>query len=68
MNADKGADKLRHAAEVDPGPNKDSEKAHQADTEAAEAHAELTQPELSKGRPKPSNGGSRPSNAGTDGP
>ncbi len=72
MDAQKSADKLRHAAERDPGPDKTEAKGkerREADTKSAEAHAELTQPELSKGRPSPgSKRGKRPSNAGTDGP
>ncbi len=54
MDAQKSADKLRHAAERDPGPDKAKEKEkerREADTQSAEAYAELTQPGLSKGRP-----------------
>jgi hypothetical protein len=69
MNADKGADKLRHAAELESGPGKDAKKKQRhADTAAAAAHPELTRPDISKGRPTASNGETRPSNSGTDGP
>jgi hypothetical protein len=72
MYANKSAEKLRHAAEHEPGPDKTTEKdRRQADTEAAEAHFELTKHGLSKGRPSPGGEGKdeqRPSNAGTDGP
>ena len=72
MYENQSAEKLRHAAEREHGPNKTREKdRRRADTEAAEAHLELTKPSFSKGRPSP--GGEekdeqRPSNAGTDGP
>lgn len=45
MDAQKSADKLRHAAERDPGPDKTEAKGkerREADTKSAEAHAELT--------------------------
>ena len=72
MNANKSAEKLRHAAERETRPDTTKPKdRRQADTEAAEAHLELTKPSLSKGRPSPGGEGKdeqRPSNAGTDGP
>ena len=53
MDLNKGAHKLRHAAERE-ATGKDREAArHESDTKAAEAHPELTKPEHRKGRPGP---------------
>jgi hypothetical protein len=53
MHLNKGAHKLRHAAERE-ATGKDREAARrESDTNAAEAHPEVTKPEHRKGRPGP---------------
>jgi hypothetical protein len=53
MDLNKGAHKLRHAAERE-ATGKDREAARrESDTKAAEAHPEVTKPEHRKGRPGP---------------
>jgi hypothetical protein len=53
MGLNKGARKLRHAAEREAtGKNRDAAQ-RESDTKAAEAHSEVAKPEHRKGRPGP---------------
>ena len=53
MDLNKGARKLRHAAEREAtGKNRDAAR-RESDTKAAEAHPEVTKPEHRKGKPGP---------------
>ena len=53
MDLNKGAHKLRHAAEREAtGKDRDAAR-RESDTKAAEAHPEVTKPEHRKGRPGP---------------